>query len=186
MNKRKLNLPVFAFSIIIGLSLLAGCSRKSDACATQYCNNGGTCSDGSCSCPGNFTGVHCDSCKNGYEGSDCNTQSRTKFLYAGYAVNETVSGSTSGTRTYTASILNSNTQIDQVYISHLSNGFFLNSVAATCRGNNLTIATQQPDAGSPQSISGSGIYTSSGIYITYTIVDSSNGNSYNCVGTWTR
>ncbi len=186
MNKRKLILPLFAIAFIIGMALMAGCSRASDACATQYCNNGGTCSGGSCSCPGNFTGTHCDSCKGGYEGADCNTLSRAKFLHQNYTVTETVTGTVSGPRTYTASILAAPSQFDQMYLSHLSNGFFLNSVTATCRGNNVAIDWQQPDAGSRQYISGSGVYSASGVSLSYTIVDSSNSSVYHCTGTWTR
>lgn len=185
MNKRKQSLILIAIVIVVGLAALAGCSRASDACATQYCQHGGSCTNGNCGCPGNFTGQHCDSCKTGYEGADCSTPSRNKFLYQNYNVSETVTGSVHGSRAYRASILYSPSQPDQVSIQHLSNGFFLNGVAATCRGNNLTIPYQQPDTGSPQYISGSGSYGTD-ININYTIIDSSNGTTYNCSGTWTR
>lgn len=186
MDKRKLTISLFAFAIIAGLMALTSCSRSSDACATQYCQNGGTCANGTCSCPGNFTGQHCDSCRGGYEGSDCNTLSRAKFIYQNYTVSESVSGSASGSRSYTASVLVSPSQYDQVYLSHLSNSFFLNSVTATCRGNNLTVPLQQPDAPTRQYISGSGSYAGGALSIQYTIVDSTNGNTYTCTGTWTR
>ena len=42
-------------------------SCNPDACKDVVCNNGGTCTDGNCACPV------------GYEGTLCETASRTKF-----------------------------------------------------------------------------------------------------------
>jgi hypothetical protein len=43
-------------------------SCNPDACKDVVCQNGGTCTDGTCACP------------TGFEGSNCETLSRAKFL----------------------------------------------------------------------------------------------------------
>jgi len=56
---------------VYALLLFAGCKKDengTDKCKGTKCINGGTCVDGICSCPA------------GYEGTDCGTLSRTKFL----------------------------------------------------------------------------------------------------------
>jgi hypothetical protein len=58
-------------SLILGLSttlLMTGCKKDDDPCDNVVCQNGGTCSDGSCSCA------------TGYEGSTCGTEIRAKFI----------------------------------------------------------------------------------------------------------
>ena len=55
-------LSVSAFSAV----LYTSCSK--DACKDVTCQNGGTCSDGNCTCV------------TGYEGTNCETASRTKFI----------------------------------------------------------------------------------------------------------
>ncbi len=55
-------LTIGAFSAIMYTS----CSK--DACKDVVCKNGGTCANGTCSCP------------TGYEGTNCETLSRDKFI----------------------------------------------------------------------------------------------------------
>jgi len=63
--KRILTASVFAISVVLCFSYLS-CNR--DQCKTIVCSNGGVCNLGSCICPV------------GYEGSNCETVTRTKFL----------------------------------------------------------------------------------------------------------
>ena len=45
------------------------------------CMHGGTCSGNTCSCPDPYSGNNCDtSCTLGFEGYQCQTYSRTRFL----------------------------------------------------------------------------------------------------------
>jgi len=55
-------------------------SCNPDACKDVICSNGGTCTDGSCSCP------------SGYEGASCETLSSAKFLNASSANSSWLTG----------------------------------------------------------------------------------------------
>lgn len=46
---------LFTFSL---LCILSAC--KKDACETVICNNGGSCKDGTCTCPVGYEGVFCE------------------------------------------------------------------------------------------------------------------------------
>lgn len=64
----KKHFPDSIWHILIGMILiikLQSCST--DKCSDVSCQNGGTCSDGSCNC------------STGYEGSNCQTRASTKF-----------------------------------------------------------------------------------------------------------
>jgi len=50
-----------------------------DECKDVECGPG-TCEAGLCICPTNFTGANCESCVEGYEGDDCLTEIRSKFI----------------------------------------------------------------------------------------------------------
>jgi hypothetical protein len=149
----------------------------------SYCLNGASCSNGRCDCGPNFAGEHCDSCKAGYEGSDCSGLSRAKFLHSGYSVSETDNHGGSGT--YSSSILVSNTQVDQVYLTHVAGTNFSNSVAATCKGTTLTIPLQSPDHNQGY-VKGGGSISSGIITITCQIGDSATTNQATFSSTWTR
>ncbi|MCW3125470.1 MAG: hypothetical protein JWO03_1128 [Bacteroidetes bacterium] len=174
----------FCLLILVAMTLVAisGCSHP-DACASEFCLNGGSCADGRCSCPPNFIGEHCDSCKNGYEGSDCSTLSRIKFLYSGYHVSETDDHGGSGN--YNSSVLVSTNQIDQVYLLHVAGSNFTNTVAATCKGSVITIPIQKPDVGQLY-IHGSGSISGGTIHLSCQIGDSLGASLATFTSTWTR
>ena len=157
------------FSMILGLSAtlaMTGC-KKDDPCDDVTCLNGGTCSDGTCSC------------QSGYEGSTCGTEVRAKFLST-YNVNETCP---SGNFSYQSTITTSSTGINRVIINNFA-GFGV-SATASVTGSSITIGTQQVDIqGNAATISGSGQLSGSILTISYTI--SAGGSSESCTLTCTK
>lgn len=79
--------------ILVALAFLfaiSGCDRKS--CNDVVCDYGMNCNQGQCYCP------------DGYEGTDCNTQSSTKYL-GQYNVTETCYSGSSNFFSYTTSVI---------------------------------------------------------------------------------
>ncbi|MBC7554602.1 MAG: calcium-binding EGF-like domain-containing protein [Taibaiella sp.] len=154
---------VGSFSTIVYTS----CTK--DACKGVTCQNGGTCDGGTCTCP------------TGYEGTNCQTESRTKIIKIWSASDVQVSPVVA-LPTYTSSI-SAGTATAAVKISNFS-GLFTNDVNGTLSGNTITVGTQTPDADT-FSVSGSGTYdaTSKKITWNYTITNPQNlTRSY--TGTW--
>ena len=123
-------------------------------------------------------------CDAGYEGSDCKTEMRAKFLNAnGWSADET--GSRSG-HTVPPFTVNINTTADGVAKVHITNMWnsFAHDVVATVNGSTFSIANQSPDA-DQFSISGSGTLTGSTIAVTYSVSDTS-GHTDAVTGTWTK
>ena len=128
-------------------------SCNPDACKDVVCNNGGTCTDGTCSCVA------------GFEGTNCDTESRTKifgsFLLSGtdsdgdtYTnINTTVSTSSSSATKFifsvplaalslTCTMTGANTfTIDQTTVSGVTT-----TGSGTYNGTTLTISINQNDA----------------------------------------
>ena len=128
------------------------------------CNNGGTCNetDGSCNCPV------------GYEGSNCETLSRTKFLGV-FSGNETC---TVGTDTY-AITCSANADDLKFNIQNLYNQSL--TAIASANGNAFTIPNQT--VGASITASGSGTITGNNITVTYTISDGVTSNTCTFTGT---
>jgi hypothetical protein len=136
-------------------------SCKEDKCKNVTCNNGGTCIDGSCEC------------STGYEGTKCETESRTKFVGT-YAVSESKNGGTA--YAYGALISSGTGGINSLRISNISNNFFAASyINATVDNSKLTITSQDPDSdgytisGSTSSSSDYYNSTTKSFKVTYTI-----------------
>jgi hypothetical protein len=184
MDFRKTYSLLYIVFILLSVGMFCSCKHAPDACATEYCLNGASCSNGRCSCPLHFVGEHCDSCMTGYEGSDCITQVRSKFIYYNYIVTESKDGS--APYTYASQILVTNAAIDQVALLKVDSSFFLNTVAATCRGNYITIPKQCPDIYSTYFIEGTGSISGGVINFQYMITDSISHQIRSFVSTWSR
>lgn len=157
-------MTVGTFSTVVYTS----CTK--DACKGVTCQNGGTCDGGTCVCP------------TGYEGSSCETASRTKIIKIWSASDLQVSPAVT-IPTYTSSIV-AGTSITDIKISNFSNAYFTHDVNATLSGNTITIGNQTPDADT-FSVSGTGTYdaVTKKISWNYTLTNPSNvTRSY--TGTW--
>ena len=158
-------LTIGAFSVV----LYSSCNKTSDPCSGITCQNGGTCSSGTCVCP------------SGYEGSLCQTVSRNKVIKIWSASDVQVSPVVT-LPTYTSAIA-AGAGVTDVKISNFS-AFFTNDVNATFLNNTLTIVSQTPD-NDTFSVSGTGTYDTLTKKITwsYTLTNPQNvQRSY--TGTW--
>ncbi len=79
-------------------------------------------------------------CDPGFEGTDCKTEVRAKFL-GNYAASDSP-----GSLTYSVVIGNGTSLSDVVISSSFSDNYFVNSVKATVSDKTITIARQQPDS----------------------------------------
>lgn len=130
-----------------------------------------------------FTGCNKDSadCELGYEGKNCATEMRDKFVKSWSASDLT--GSTPVV--YTAPIVKG-TSINAVIIGNFSGDFFSGATinAIISSSTTITIPEQTPNSGGNYKVSGSGELTSGKIFLTYTITQISTGNIQSYTGTW--
>lgn len=137
-------------------------SCNPDACKDVVCQNGGNCTDGTCSCP------------SGFEGSNCEILSRTKFLGT-YSGNETC---TIGNDTYSIQCT-AHSDSTKFNIINLYNQSF--TAISTADKNAFTIPSQS--VGANVTVTGSGTITGNSITITYTITDLATSNTCTYTGT---
>ena len=148
-------LVVFCISFLI----ISSCKDK---CKDVNCDNG-TCVEGTCNC------------SEGYEGNDCGTESRSKFI-GSYVVNGTETCSVSGNSTLTGmsfTISNSSAAINKITLN-LGGGLLI--LTATVNGSSFTII---PTTISVYSYSGSG--TINGNSVTCTINSNDSFTPETCV-----
>jgi hypothetical protein len=172
------SLKQIAFGLILtvsafGATLYTSCNK--DKCKDVVCQNGGTCSEGNCSCA------------TGYEGTNCETKETAKFVKSWTAADKTATGAS--VPAYTAIIV-AGTDVTGVKISHFSgnnslgSSYFVNDVIASVSGTTITIASQSPD-NDKYTVSGTGTYNSTDKTITwsYTLGDPT-GATVSYTGTW--
>lgn len=149
----------------ITISCLSIISCKEDeTCTTETCSNG-SCSTGTCVC------------SSGFEGSDCSTEQRAKFLGL-FSFNENCNGSTFN---YNASIGKGPT-VDNVILYDfyaLPN----TTISARVYGQNITIPQQTiVHDGNEYSINGSGSISGKVLTLNYTM-DTPNKTDLSCSAT---
>jgi hypothetical protein len=112
------------FSVFTSITYIS-CNR--DKCKSVVCGHGGVCNSGACVCP------------SGYEGSNCETETREKFLGTWRVFEK-------GTRTpanqYAITIEKSSPQLTDVVITNFYN-YFHTSIKASVIGDTLFIPNQQ-------------------------------------------
>lgn len=124
-------------------------------------------------------------CNTGYEGTDCKTEVRAKFINAsGWSAEEV--GSVSKASTFGVNIKTSSTAVEKILISNLYNEF-KNDVIATVSGNTFTIARQEPDA-DKFFVQGTGTFNGTSITVDYTVTDERTALviTDRVTGTWTK
>ena len=168
-----LGLPVMALFATALIFFYSSCTT--DPCKDVICLNDGVCNSGTCSCAA------------GYEGTDCSTLSRDKFIGTWNVVGNMAgaNGAASGPDNYTATITASSTDVTKVLIANMW-GAFTNATVATIDGNTITIALQQPD-NDGFTVEGSGTISGTTISMQYTVKDtnSSPNPTEVCTGNWT-
>ena len=156
----------FMVSTLVILSIV---SCTEDPCADVSCLNGGTCNDGTCACAA------------GYEGVDCGTEQRTKFIST-YSFNESC---TSGTYSYTCNIGTSSSGVTKVLLSNFA-ALTGSTISATVSGTTLNIAQQNfALSGQNWGIVGTGQINGSLLTITYTLTFPDNSTDA-CTATGTK
>lgn len=159
-------LTVSAFCAV----LYTSCSK--DECKDVVCQNGGVCASGTCTCV------------SGYEGANCETAVRAKFIKS-WSAADLISGGTSPLA-YTANIV-AGTGTDMLAVvignSFSDNFFTVGPIKATVSGNTITIPLQNPD-GNKYSLSGSGTIASGKITWSYTIKNDLTSATQLYSGTW--
>ncbi|MEN9347482.1 MAG: hypothetical protein RLZZ77_993 [Bacteroidota bacterium] len=159
---------LFKFLLVVALSstVLTSC-KEDDPCEGVSCLNGGTCVDGNCDCDA------------GFEGTDCGTQMRTKFI-ASYAVSEAC---TSGNYTYDMTISTSATSASSVIIDNF--GGVGISATGTVNGKTLTIPNATSDVGGVSvTYQGSGQINGNILTMSYSLTY--NGTTDPCTSTCTK
>lgn len=153
-----------SFLTLGALTTMTFTSCNGDKCKDTVCNNGGTCneSDGSCSCAV------------GYEGTDCATLSRAKFIGVFIGTETCTIGSDAYSITCSASASDLTFNIQNLYNQSLT-------AVASANGNAFTIPSQTVGAGI--TASGSGSITGDNITVTYTINDGAVTNTCTFTGT---
>jgi len=140
-----------------GTVLYTACNK--DECKDVVCQNGGTCSGGTCTCP------------TGYEGTNCETKSRDKFVgtYNGTEI------CTIGTDNYTITLA-TNSDALKLTMTNLYN----DNITATC---SMVAADSFSFSGSKGSanFTGTGRLVTNTLTVRYTLTDGAITNS--CVFT---
>lgn len=118
-------------------------------------------------------------CDPGYEGANCATETRAKFI-GSYSASE--NGSVTGAANFSLTIVNNPTDVTKIRITNFWDNF-VNPVNAVVSGNSITIPSQIPD-NDGYAVSGTGTINGTTITITYVVVN--QGLTDNVTGTWSR
>jgi hypothetical protein len=166
------HIALSAFLTLSAFCAVVYTSCNKDACKGVVCQNGGTCSGGTCTCV------------TGYEGTNCETKSRDKFVKS-WSASDLITGGTSPLA-YSASIAAGvSSDITAVIIGNaFSDNFFtVGPINATISGSTITIPSQNPD-GNKYSLTGTGTLSAGKITWSYTIKNDVTSVSQVYSGTW--
>lgn len=154
-----------AFSALLAVgafTTITYTSCNTDECEDVECFNGGTCIAGSCACP------------TGYEGTDCTTLTRDKFVGV-YNGNETC---TIGSDTY-AITLSANSEDLKINYTNVYN----QNLSAVCTITSTNTFTFSGSAAGGITYNGTGSLNANTITVDYTVNDGVSTNSCKFIGT---
>jgi hypothetical protein len=114
-------------------------------------------------------------CDEGYEGDDCKTEIRAKFLGA-WQGQETC---TVGTDSYTLTITSSGSNILNVVLNNVYN----DAIVATASTDGTTFTVANQNVGGSTTVQGTGTVTGNSISFQYTLADGANSNTCTFTGT---
>jgi hypothetical protein len=188
---KKINLLMIALVGALTLTL-----TSCDECKDVTCENGGTCSEGTCECADDFFGDACEvecvngtyadgtcGCDAGYEGEACTVLSRADMI-GSYTGNDACS-STGASSDYSSTIAASGASDDGVLVTGLWAGFFINTITGTVDGDVITIADQEPDSDGYR-IEGTGTYADGGIAWDFDVTETATSNVDQCTMSATK
>lgn len=157
-TSKKIIFTTTTFLLSVFSVILVSCDKtKNDKCSSVTCAYGGVCIDGVCKCAV------------GYEGTNCQTISRTKFLKA-WNVNE--KGTISPQRNYALAI-EKDTAINGILIKNMYN-YFTGKIAAKVVNDSIFIANQATEG---KVIYGKGFISADGttVKLWYQVIDGATG-----------
>ncbi|MBN8671717.1 MAG: calcium-binding EGF-like domain-containing protein [Chitinophagales bacterium] len=161
------NVALSALLTIGAFSAITYTSCNKDECKDVVCKNGGTCAAGVCSCP------------TGYEGTNCETVSRDKFV-------GNWSGSdacTSGTYTIALSVAKSTNDINALVNNPGGFGGTV-QITGTVTGKN-TLSFTNASVGGGRTLTGSMTFNGNAMTFAYTVTPAT-GSADVCNGTYTK
>lgn len=188
MNRIILSLSLASFT---AMALFLGSCKEDDPCEEVTCLNDGTCDDGNCICEEFYYGATCGvrcvngdygdtcACNSGYEGTECDTEMRAKFLGT-YSVYETCLTSTQDYN-YTGTITEGEDGLLSIAINNFrDDDTYAPVVAQLTNRTEFVIEAQKPKG--TQEVTGSGYFvpTMDTIVIEYELQASSGSNKEVC------
>lgn len=164
INMKNLKSILLAGFLTVGTfasTIMTSCNP--DACKDVVCNNGGTCTDGTCSCP------------SGFEGANCDTESRTKLIGA-----YLLSGTDSDGGTYTN--VNASTSTSSASKTKFIFAVPLAALSLTCTMTSSSAFTIDNVTLSGSTYTGNGTFNGTTMTITINETSASGSTIYNWSG----
>lgn len=163
------NIAFAALMTIGAFSAITYTACNKDECKDVVCNNGGTCVDGTCSCP------------TGYEGTTCQTKSVDKFIGT-WTATETCSGGSPST--YQVIISADPSAANKVLVSNLGDYGCTTGGTITWNGSVNSATLTINDNKCQYQMNATGNYNNGSVTITYTATYLTNTD--NCTATLTK
>jgi hypothetical protein len=158
-NHNLMKTKFFQILGVVAVSIISFSACETDACKDVNCGDNGTCVDGDCVCD------------SGYEGVNCQTEERAKFI-GSYSVTEAC---TSGNYSYSMTIATSATGVDKVIAQNFGGYPTPIDLVGTVDGSSISFGTQSVGGGS--FTANNGQISGSILTLSYTVTAGSSNDS---------